>query len=60
MLAVIFDVWLGPQNVGDLLLRTRRQSLVDFQRWDGELIGAGNAVLRGMLKVERHGDPFGR
>lgn len=50
MLAVIFDVWLRPKNVGEFFLRTRRDSLVDFELWDGRLIWAGNVVVRVILK----------
>jgi hypothetical protein len=60
MSAVITHVWLGPHSVGDLLLRTRRDGLVDLKLWNGRLIRAGNVVLGGVLEVERHGGSFGR
>jgi hypothetical protein len=46
MLAVIFDVWFRPQDIGDLFLRTRRDGLIDLELWDGRLIRTGNVVLR--------------
>lgn len=50
MLAVVFDFWFRPQDVGDFFLRTRRDCLVDLERWDGRLTPAGNVVLRGCSK----------
>ena len=49
-----------PQGVGDLLLRTRRNGLVDLELRYGRFIRAGNVVLRRVLRVERHGESFGR
>jgi hypothetical protein len=60
MLAVIFDVWLRPQDVGDLFLGTRRNVLVDLELWEGRPVRAGNALLGEVLVVERHGESFGR
>lgn len=60
MLAVIFDVWFRPQDVGDLFLGARWDRLVDLEFRDGRLVRAGDVVLRRVLEMERHGEPFGR
>lgn len=60
MLAVVFDVGLRPQDVGDLFLRARRDGLVDFELWDGRVILAGSVLLREVLVMGRHGESFGR
>jgi hypothetical protein len=52
MLAVIFDVRLRPQGVGDLFLWTWRDGLVVLELGDGGFIRARNMVLRGLLEVE--------
>ena len=48
--AVVLDVWFRPQEVGDLLLRARRNGLVDLELRDGRLIRAGNVLLRGVAR----------
>ena len=60
MLAVIFDVQFGPQYIGDLFLRARRDALVNLKLWQGLLTRAWNVAMRGLLEVERHVEPFGR
>jgi hypothetical protein len=60
MLAVILDVRLRPQGVGDLFLRTRRDGLVELELWEGRLIRAGDVVLRGVVEMEGHSESFSR
>jgi hypothetical protein len=60
MLAVILDVRLRPQDVGDLFLRTRRDGLVELKLWEGRLIRAGDVVLRGVVEMEGHSESFSR
>jgi hypothetical protein len=55
MLAMVFDVWFRPQDVGDLFLRTRRDGLVNLELWDGRPVRAVNVFLREVLVVGRHG-----
>ncbi|RNE66790.1 hypothetical protein EEJ31_03155 [Cryobacterium tepidiphilum] len=60
MLTVVFEVWLRPQFVRDLLLRSRRDRLVDFELRERRLIRAGNVTLIRVFRMERHGDSFDR
>ena len=60
MPAVVFDVWLGPQEVGDLFLGARRDRLVDLQFRDARLTRGGDVLVWGVLVVGRHGESFGR
>jgi hypothetical protein len=44
---MVLDVWFRPPDVGDLLLGTRRDGLVDLEFRDGRLAGARDAVVIG-------------
>jgi hypothetical protein len=59
MPAVVFDVWLRPQDVCDLLLGTRSDGLVRLNLGDGKFIRAGDVPPGGVLVVGRHGESFG-
>jgi hypothetical protein len=60
MLAVVLEVGLCSQDVGDLFLWTRRDDLVDLYLWDGVLGRAWRVVVRGVVGVKRHRASFGR
>ena len=45
VLAMVLDVWFGPQYVGNFFLRPRRDGLVGLDLWDGRFIRARNALL---------------
>jgi hypothetical protein len=49
MLAVVINVGLGSQYVGDFLFRTRRNVLVDFELRDAHFIRSGNVVVRRVI-----------
>lgn len=49
VVAVIIDVGLCPQNVSDLLFRTRRNVLVDLELGDARFIRSGNVVVRRVI-----------
>ena len=52
---VILDVGLGAQNVGDLFLGSRSDSLVVFELGNRRLVSGGNVFRRGMFDVRCHG-----
>ena len=55
MLAVILEVRLRPEKIGDLLLGSRRDRLIDLEFRDGWLTRSGN-VIREVLVAIGHGD----
>jgi len=46
---VIIDVRLCPQNVSDLLFRTRRNVLVDLKLGDARLVGSRHVLVWGVV-----------
>jgi len=49
VVAVIIDVRLCPQNVSDLLFRTRRNVLVDLKLGDARLVGSRHVLVWGVV-----------
>lgn len=58
MPAVVVEVGLGAQHVGDLLFGTWRNRLVSLELRNGRLVRSGDVAVRGALVV--HGESFGR
>ena len=49
MPAVVLEIGLGAQHVGDLLLRPWRDSFINFELGNARLIGSRDVVVRVVL-----------
>lgn len=58
MLAVIREIRLGTQHVGDLLLRARRDGLVVLELGDRGFVRSGDVVVVFEAGVVGHGESF--
>ncbi len=58
VLAVVLDVRLSPQYVGELLLRAGSYGLVELELRNGRLARTGNVLVSGLWIAERHGCSF--
>jgi hypothetical protein len=57
---VIRDVRLCSQDIRDLFLGTRGDSLVVLELGDCRLVSRGNMLVRRLLVVDGHGESFDR